>query len=85
MTFTDRQVANLTSALIKAQFFIESGRAQHAHGTILAALAIHRDGLASIDQITAFDNSMATISAAVNYCAAASATNSKPTNPETAA
>lgn len=90
MTYTDRQVANLTSALIKAQFYIESGRPHHAHEIILAALAIHRNGLASMDQITAFDNSIATIGHAVNYVASTyvvpnPAVNSKPSDPETAA
>lgn len=83
MTYTDRQVANLTAALIKAEAYIGSGRVHTARETIITALGQHRSGLASMDQITAFDNSIAAIGAAVN--GQPPAAKAAPTNPETAA
>jgi hypothetical protein len=85
MTYTDRQVANLTAALIKAEAYISSGRVHSAHETIITALGQHRSGLATMDQITAFDNSIATIGAAVNYVVATSPGTAQTTGPETAA
>ena len=53
--YTDRQIAQLVSALAQAAALIERGRASLAVPMIKDALEAHRNGLASTAQIADFD------------------------------